>query len=64
MSMLKTETDIHTDEVIHRARAPTVALAKNIDHEMIWNTLDRGKPFSPVSILRNLYTKEKYFIIF
>ena len=29
MSMLKTETDIHTDEVIHRARAPTVALAKN-----------------------------------
>ena len=31
MSMLKTETDIHTDEVIHRARAPTVALANNLE---------------------------------
>ena len=37
---------------------------KNIDHEVTWKIMDRGKPFSPVSNLCNLCTKEKYFIIF
>ena len=40
MSMLKTETNIHTDEVIHRARAPTVALAKNETHLFLSNESD------------------------
>ena len=30
--MLKTEINIHTDEVIHRARAPTVALANKLEN--------------------------------
>ena len=38
--------------------------AKNIDYEVTWKIMDRGKPFSPVSNLCNLCTKEKYFIIF
>ena len=37
---------------------------KNIDHSVTWKILDRGKPFSPVSNLCNLCTKEKYYIIF
>ena len=37
---------------------------RNIDHDIKWKILDRGKSFSPVSNICNLCTKEKYFIIF
>ena len=37
---------------------------QNIDYELTWKILDRGKPFSPVSQICNLCTKEKYFILF
>ena len=38
--------------------------SKNIDYQVTWKILDRAKPFSPVTQLCNLCTKEKYFIIF
>ena len=37
---------------------------RNIDYDIKWKILDRGKSFSPVSNICNLCTKEKYFIIF
>ena len=37
---------------------------KNIDFQVTWKILDRAKPFSPVTQICNLCTKEKYFIIF
>ena len=37
---------------------------KNIDFQVTWTILDRAKPFSPVTQICNLCTKEKYFIIF
>ena len=37
---------------------------QNVDYEITWKILERAKPFSPVSRICNLCTKEKYFIIF
>ena len=37
---------------------------QNIDYKITWKILERAKPFSPVSKICNLCTKEKYFIIF
>ena len=38
--------------------------SQNIDHSVTWKTIDRGAPFSPVSNVCNLCTKEKYQILF
>ena len=37
---------------------------QNMDYKITWKILERAKPFSPVSKICNLCTKEKYFIIF
>ena len=37
---------------------------KNLDYEFKWQLMAKAKPFSPVSDICNLCTKEKYFIIF
>ena len=39
-------------------------MKQNVDYEITWKILERAKPFSPVSRICNLCTKEKYFIIF
>ena len=38
--------------------------SQNIVHSVTWKTIDRGAPFSPVSNVCNLCTKEKYQILF
>ena len=38
--------------------------SQNIDFDLNWKILDRGTPFSPVSKVCNLCTKEKYHILF
>ena len=62
----------HTFSFRHKSNANETKLSshiwdlknRNIDFKVTWKILDRGKPFSPVSQICNLCTKEKYFIIF
>ena len=37
---------------------------KNIDFEISWNIIDRGRPFTPVSNVCNLCDSEKFNILF
>ena len=37
---------------------------KNIDYDIEWKAIDRGKPFCPNNIVCQLCTKEAYHIIF
>ena len=37
---------------------------KNIDFEVTWNIIDRGRPFTPVSNVCNLCDSEKFHILF
>ena len=37
---------------------------KNVEHNVTWKVIDQGAPFSPVSNVCNLCTKEKYQILF
>ena len=37
---------------------------KNITHNVTWKIVDRGNPFSPVSNVCHLCTKEKFYILF
>ena len=62
----------HKSSFKHRKNSTETMLSRhiwdlkdqNIDYELTWKILDRGKPFSPVSQICNLCTKEKYFILF
>ena len=37
---------------------------ENVDYDISWKIIDRGKPFSPITNICQLCTKEKYHIIF
>ena len=37
---------------------------ENVDYDISWKIIDRGKPFSPVTNVCQLCTKEKYYLIF
>ena len=37
---------------------------KNIEYDISWKEIDRGKPFSPHMSICQLCTREKYFILF
>ena len=62
----------HTNSFKHQKKSNATMLSnhiwdlknKNIDFQVTWKILDRAKPFSPVTQICNLCTKEKYFIIF